>query len=111
MGRHCFLSEDGKYIYHLAIIDYLQDFNKNKQMENMYKSMLKDGKQISAVEPKYYCQRFFQFMQNQVVINQEMVDIKRQDINLDKEMDSQKLTFRYSAQGAKMQTIAQTLKD
>ena len=37
-SRHTFMSEGGKYIYHIGIIDYLQDFNLEKKMENQYKS-------------------------------------------------------------------------
>jgi len=76
------MSEDGKYIYHLGIIDYLQDFNFDKWAENKFKSLISDGTMISAVPPKNYKERYFNFMQNQVVINQEAVDVTRKEINL-----------------------------
>jgi len=63
------MSEDGKFLYHIGIIDYLQDFNIEKQGENFYKSIVSDGNMISAVPPKHYCERFFTFMQTQVIIN------------------------------------------
>ena len=63
-SRHTFMSEGGKYIYHIGIIDYLQDFNTDKFLENQYKSMVDDGSQISAVPPQEYCTRFFNFMQS-----------------------------------------------
>lgn len=28
--RHMFMSDDGMYVYYLAVIDYLQDFNLSK---------------------------------------------------------------------------------
>ena len=38
--RHRFLSVDGKYIYHIGIIDYLQDFNFEKQFESTFKTLI-----------------------------------------------------------------------
>ena len=35
--RHKYYSQDGRYIYHIAIIDYLTDFNMNKVLENWFK--------------------------------------------------------------------------
>jgi hypothetical protein len=74
------MSEDCKYIYHLGIIDYLQDFNMDKFLENKFKSMRDDGNLISAVPPEPYSHRFFNFMQNQVVINQRLGDNSREDV-------------------------------
>jgi hypothetical protein len=79
--RHSYMSEDGRYIYHLGIIDYLQDFNFDKWGENKLKSIIADGKMISAVPPKPYCRRFFDFMQAQVVINQDAIDVTRKEVN------------------------------
>ena len=61
-SRHCYMSEDGKYIYHLGIIDYLQDFNIDKFVENKLKSVIDNGSLISAVPPEAYSYRFFNFM-------------------------------------------------
>ena len=36
-GRHKYLSTCGKYIYHLALIDYLQEFNLEKKGESTFK--------------------------------------------------------------------------
>lgn len=36
-NRHKFLSKCGRYIYHIGIIDYLQDFNFDKKLENFLK--------------------------------------------------------------------------
>lgn len=38
-SRHTFMSDNGKYIYHLGIIDYLQDFNWEKLGEHKFKSL------------------------------------------------------------------------
>ena len=61
-SRHCFQSDDGKFLYHIGIIDYLQDFNIEKYGENKFKSIISDGDMISAVPPIKYCKRFFNFM-------------------------------------------------
>ncbi len=65
-----YFSECGKFIYHLAIIDYLQAFNSEKYMENFFKTkVLKKDKQfISAVKPDWYQDRFCNFMRNEVLI-------------------------------------------
>jgi hypothetical protein len=70
-NRHVFMSEDGMYLYFMGIIDYLQDFNFDKKFENKFKSNLPgvDGTLISAVPPRDYAVRFFNFMQRHVVIN------------------------------------------
>ena len=79
---HVFMSEDGKYIYHVGIIDYLQDYDSSKRIEHWYKSMIDDGNAISCVPPKKYVQRFFNFMQSQVIVNMDVWDGSRQDIKL-----------------------------
>jgi len=35
--RHKYISQCGRYIYHMAIIDYLQAFDFEKQLENLLK--------------------------------------------------------------------------
>ena len=56
--KHSFVS--GKFIYHIAIIDYLQEWNLNKKAERFIKTkiLLKDGKNLSAIEPVEYARRF-----------------------------------------------------
>jgi len=36
--RHTWLSKNGKFIYHLSIIDYLQAFNTEKKAESWVKT-------------------------------------------------------------------------
>lgn len=50
-SRFKFHSVDGKYIYHIGIIDYLQDYDFGKKFENWAKSLTHNGKLISAVPP------------------------------------------------------------
>jgi len=79
---HVFMSEGGKYIYHIGIIDYLQDFDTTKYAENKWKSLIDDGYAISCVPPQKYVTRFFNFMQSQVVVNMDIWDGHREDIKL-----------------------------
>lgn len=70
-SRHTFLSESGRYIYHMAIIDYLQDYNLEKKLENRLKVFInKEGAQISAIEPKGYATRYLRFMRDKVIVDQ-----------------------------------------
>lgn len=69
-SRHKFLSVCGKYIYHIGIIDYLQDYNMDKKLENLLKyHILMKGGGISAVPPPKYAERFIQFMRSSVIID------------------------------------------
>lgn len=54
--RHMFQSTCGNYIYHLAIIDYLQEFNWEKWGESTLKTkvLMRDGRLISAIDPEFY---------------------------------------------------------
>lgn len=60
--RNEVMSEDGMYLYYFGIIDYLQEYNLNKQGENFLKSIYKNGELISAVAPDYYSMRYINFM-------------------------------------------------
>lgn len=40
--RHRFKSTCGKYVYHIAIIDYLTQFNLSKRIESYYKVHIKN---------------------------------------------------------------------
>lgn len=69
-SRYVFMSEDGMYLYHMGIIDYLQDYNLSKVGENKFKSAYKDGDLISAVPPPKYAERFINFMQKFALTHQ-----------------------------------------
>ena len=67
--RHQLESEDGEYVYHIALIDYLQEWNFDKKMELFLKRTFK-GRQadrISCVEPTAYCARFNNFVRDHVI--------------------------------------------
>lgn len=68
-SRHMFLSSNLQYIYHIAIIDYLQDYNFDKKSENFVKTIWRGRRaEISAVPPERYAKRYIEFMENQVII-------------------------------------------
>lgn len=69
-----YLSHGGRFIYHIAVIDYLQDFDINKKLENAIKTVInKPNAKISAVEPETYYRRFIDFMRRQVFIDMKRV--------------------------------------
>ena len=47
---------------YFGIIDILQEYNLQKRLENRWKSLIHDGKTISAVDPAAYAERFLGFM-------------------------------------------------
>ena len=61
---HCFVKE--RRVYHVAIIDYLQEWNFEKKAERFTKTVLlnKDGNTLSAIEPQCYSRRFRHFMES-----------------------------------------------
>ena len=62
--KKIFKSRTSKYIYCLGLIDYLQEFNLTKFLENKYKKLLywSEVKYISAVDPMNYAQRMKDFL-------------------------------------------------
>jgi hypothetical protein len=70
-NRHKYISKDGKLIYSLAIIDYLQEWNGEKKREQCAKVMLlgKNKKKLSAVEPIFFSERWITFMNDKVIID------------------------------------------
>ncbi|KAJ2856767.1 Phosphatidylinositol-4-phosphate 5-kinase, partial [Coemansia erecta] len=49
-------------IYYLGVIDILTPYNVVKRTEHIFKSMVYDGAQISAINPRKYGLRFLRFM-------------------------------------------------
>eukprot|EP00347_Sterkiella_histriomuscorum_P009160 403342290 len=70
-NRHMQISKCGKFIYHIAIIDYLQEFNFAKICESRFKEYIlnRDYQEISCIDPIPYHKRFFKFMSNNVIID------------------------------------------
>ena len=66
-----FKSKNGKYIYCLGIIDYLQRFDLSKYLENKFKSIFygKEIKNVSAVEPTLYSRRMHNFAVQNIFIS------------------------------------------
>lgn len=87
-NRHKFLSRCGRYIYHIGIIDYLQDYHIEKKFENFLKfRVLMKGAGISAVPPCDYAERFLRFMRDHVIIDQKQtgdVDKNRKYLKISK---------------------------
>ena len=63
------MSTDGMYIYFLGIIDYLQEYLWYKEGETKWKGNFYNVHEISSVPPPEYAERFFKFMESNVVIN------------------------------------------
>lgn len=61
-------SKDGKWVYQISIIDYLQTFDSGKKQEVLAKRLFKnaDTNQLSAVPPDAYGPRFIKFMKDEV---------------------------------------------
>lgn len=72
-NQHRYISSDGRFIYNLAIIDYLQAYDWEKYGEHMLKVWVyqRDGAKISATDPNPYARRFQRFMREEVIINQK----------------------------------------
>ena len=51
-------------VFHISIIDYLQEWNLSKKSERLAKTVLmnKDGEQLSAIDPDRYAARFRHFV-------------------------------------------------
>ena len=65
MGINC------KFIYHVAVIDYLQSFNFEKSLESKFKTTILNRKEdlISAIDPMPYAKRFMRFMGQEVFVD------------------------------------------
>ena len=59
-----YLSTNKDEIYHIGIIDYIQQWNSSKKLENYFKRTIKraDSLLLSAVEPNIYLTRFIAFV-------------------------------------------------
>ena len=65
--KHCFIS--GPKLYHIAIIDYLQEWTVEKRLERLTKTLIlkADGAALSAIEPGEYARRFKDFMERNLL--------------------------------------------
>lgn len=62
------MSRCGSWIYHVSIIDYLQQWDFDKKAEAFAKHWFlgKNKKGISAVPPDFYAKRFVTFMNSNI---------------------------------------------
>lgn len=63
------LSKCGRYVYHIAIIDYLTVYNFNKIFERYTKSLVHPIKDLSAAPPTFYQERFYKFTKDEIFKN------------------------------------------
>lgn len=62
-NRNRIYSYDGTELYHIGIIDYLQEWNLFKKVESKWKTLWTlNGIEISCVEPNSYKSRFCEFV-------------------------------------------------
>jgi hypothetical protein len=65
-NRNRFVNNEGKSVIHIAIIDYLQEYNVKKMIESKYKMGCKNRKkafdQVTIVPPDHYAERFKKYM-------------------------------------------------
>ena len=59
-NRNLLGSFKGNEVYHIGLIDYLQKWDSNKKLERLVKTRFlnKDGRWLSAIEPREYQRRF-----------------------------------------------------
>lgn len=69
-------SRTSKFIYCFGIIDYLQEFNTKKFLENKYKSVLygENIKYVSAVDPTNYAERMRTFFKDSVLVKNKLLN-------------------------------------
>lgn len=53
-NRNIYYSSNGKEAYHMGIIDFLQDWNFTKIVENTVKGIKVNSETLSAVNPRKY---------------------------------------------------------
>jgi len=61
------MAQVGEEIYYLGIIDILQKYNRRKKVEHLFKSVMYNAHDISAVDPQEYAARFKAFIDKHVI--------------------------------------------
>lgn len=67
-GRDRYGRKNG-FVYFLGVIDILQQYNTRKIAETFFKGFRHNRKQISSVNPNFYGDRFIEFMEKYVVMD------------------------------------------
>lgn len=60
------VSADDSELYFCTIIDFFQEWNLTKKMENSLKSLVIESSSLSAIPPAEYRERFLKFM-NEII--------------------------------------------
>ncbi|KAK5778574.1 hypothetical protein RI543_004242 [Arxiozyma heterogenica] len=58
--------KDGDIIYFIGIIDCLTNYSFLKKLETLWRSLSHDTKLVSAIPPKDYANRFFEFIEDSI---------------------------------------------
>ena len=75
--RNLIVSDQGDFIYHIGIIDFLQDYSFAKKAETAFKTMSSKGNEanfISCVSPHRYAFRFVRYIQENVLLHRKEED-------------------------------------
>ena len=56
------LSSDKQHIYYMGVIDIFTQYNARKKFEHVYRSLAQDRLTVSCVPPRYYADRFYDFL-------------------------------------------------
>ncbi|GLE02810.1 hypothetical protein PINS_up011674 [Pythium insidiosum] len=70
-GRDRFGRKNG-FVYFLGVIDILQQYNTRKIAETFIKGFRHNRKEISAVNPVFYGDRFIEFMEKHVILDETL---------------------------------------
>ncbi|SMN20888.1 similar to Saccharomyces cerevisiae YDR208W MSS4 Phosphatidylinositol-4-phosphate 5-kinase, involved in actin cytoskeleton organization and cell morphogenesis [Maudiozyma saulgeensis] len=57
-------NQDGQYIYYIGLIDCLTNYSIIKKLETFWRSLNHDRKLVSAIPPKDYGNRLYEFVEN-----------------------------------------------
>uniref|UniRef100_A0A6B2L4Z5 PIPK domain-containing protein n=1 Tax=Arcella intermedia TaxID=1963864 RepID=A0A6B2L4Z5_9EUKA len=63
--------DGGTEVYYVGIIDILIQYVAKKKLEHLLKTVAYPGEEVSVVNPKYYSDRFFDFIKNLVYVPEE----------------------------------------
>jgi len=66
--------EGGQKIYFIGLIDILTVYDFKKMSESLFKSLFNDKNAISAIPPKEYCKRFYDFVKEKNRVNYCITD-------------------------------------
>ncbi|KAJ0392216.1 hypothetical protein P43SY_003043 [Pythium insidiosum] len=70
-GRDRFGRKNG-FVYFLGVIDILQQYNTRKIAETFFRGFRHNRKEISAVNPVFYGDRFIEFMEKHVILDETL---------------------------------------